>query len=442
MVQSGSYDVNRFSTSSEGEIRRLNAQLDLFWEKEFALYTRIGLTDGMKILDCGSGPGYLSEKLLSLLPGSTLTTVEMNPSLVEVARERLSEYIKSGRCTVVENSILKMDLSENSFDFVITRLVVEHVPDPLAACRELFRVLKPQGIAVIIDNDFEMHVRTFPHIAELGDLYDAYCRARTAGGGNPKIGRELPVLLKKTGFSKVDMEIISAHSAVLGDGPFLKSEGPGIPTQLVETGYLAAETYQGLIAKWHDMLKNSDHAIVRQLYVASGRKGNLENTLQPKQSSLVHGEKTVTTKKNTTPAGIVNLKNEFQGGSTFEKIVDLVKQHVASLLGSASINTIKDDIALTDIGIDSELATDLQASLTAALEFEKPLPATLVFDYPTIQAIARFIVGRMDPSVLNGSVPSTSAPTTSSDIGNDIESLSNEEIERKLMEKLDNLDKE
>jgi ubiquinone/menaquinone biosynthesis C-methylase UbiE len=179
MIQTGSYNVEKFSTTSEGEIRRLDAQLDLFWKKEFALYTRSGLKDGMDILDAGSGPGNLSEKLLAIFPSSSVTSVEIAPSLVEFAQKRLFEYRNNGRSTVIQNSILKLDFPDNSFDFIITRLVIKHVPDPKAACIELYRVLKPGGTLIVVDNDFEMHVRTTPHIAELSDLYNAYCKART-----------------------------------------------------------------------------------------------------------------------------------------------------------------------------------------------------------------------------------------------------------------------
>lgn len=443
MVQTGSYNVNSFSTTSEGEIRRLNAQLDLFWNKEFTLYKRFGLSNGMKIIDCGSGPGYLSEKLLSLLPESNVTAVEMDPSLVAVAEQRLLNYRNAERCSVVNNSILKMDFPDSSFDFAIARLVVEHVPDPEAACRELYRVLKPGGIVVIIDNDFEMHVRTFPHIAELNDLYNAYCKARSDEGGNPKIGRGLPVFLKKTGFSNVDLEIISAHSAVIGDGPFLKSEGPGIPTQLVESGYLEAETYQKIIAKWHEMLKNNEHAIVRQLYVASGRKGSGQTHI----SVVTSNEKMVHYAPGEKPRikSVIDAYSALKGNDEFDKVIDLVRNHVSKLLGSVPVDTIKDDIALTDIGIDSEMATDLQESLSSALELQKPLPATLVFDYPTIKAIARFIFERITPptAIDDSVIPLSGTEKIAEEkCAGTIEELNDEEIIKKLTDKLDSLDRE
>jgi hypothetical protein len=117
-----------------------------------------------------------------------------------------------------------------------------------------------------------MHIMTHPSIAELRDLYDAYCRSREAEGGNPRIGRELPVLLKRCGFSKVDFEVICAHSEVMGDEQFLASEGIGIPSQLVRDGFLSSKVLAKISVEWRNILKSPNHAILRQLYLASGEK--------------------------------------------------------------------------------------------------------------------------------------------------------------------------
>jgi aspartate racemase len=61
-------------------------------------------------------------------------------------------------------------LPDESFDFVIARLVLEHLPDPLAALKEVLRVLKVGCRAVFIDNDFDLHERTWPDSPALMEL--------------------------------------------------------------------------------------------------------------------------------------------------------------------------------------------------------------------------------------------------------------------------------
>lgn len=271
MTQQGSYNIKTVTSDPSTEINRLKSQVNLFWEQEWKHYIEFGLRDGMHIAELGSGPGFLSEKILEHLPNADLVAAEIDPFLVEFA----TDYLKRKdlhRCTVIQKSIMETGLPENSFDFAITRLVLEHLPEPVNAVREVFRILKPGGKAVFVDNDFEMHIMTHPHVRRLRELYDAYCQSRYAEGGNPKIGRELPVLLKKGGFSNVNFEIISAHSEITGDAVFLKSEGLSIPSKLVADGFLASKILAEISVEWQKMIKSERHSIVRQLFIASGQK--------------------------------------------------------------------------------------------------------------------------------------------------------------------------
>jgi len=189
--------------------------------------------------------------------------------------EKSKKYLQGKglkRYEIEEQSIMNMKFPDDSFDFVITRLVLEHLPDPIGATKEVYRVLRPGGKAVFVDNDFEMHLRCYPDIPELNQLYDAYCRARISEGGNPKIGRELPDILKKCHFRNVDLEIIVAHSEIVGDDIFIRSEGSGIPAKLVEDGYMTNDLFDRIARKWFELMQNENHALFRQLFIAGGEK--------------------------------------------------------------------------------------------------------------------------------------------------------------------------
>jgi ubiquinone/menaquinone biosynthesis C-methylase UbiE len=272
MQQEGSYHVQNIAGSVEGEIKRLQGQIELFWKNEFKHYLEFGLNDGLSVIELGAGPGFVTEKIAEQLPLCTITALEIDPFLVEYARNYLAQKGRE-RCTVIQGSIMATGQPDDTYDFALIRLVLEHLPDPSGAIREVLRILKPGGKAIFVDNDFEMHIMAYPHIPELRELYDAYCQARYHEGGNPKIGRELPGLLKKEGFSKVAFEVISAHSDLVGDELFLRSEGIGIPSKLVQDGYLTSKTLGKISVGWRDMIRSKDHAIIRQIYLAAGEKG-------------------------------------------------------------------------------------------------------------------------------------------------------------------------
>jgi len=271
MHSQGSYQIRTIASNVEKEIQRLKAQVDLFWEQELKHYVEFGLRDGLSIAELGSGPGFLTEKMLATFPHLKVTAIEIDPFLVAYAKDYLSQK-HSHQCENLQGSLMDTGLAANSFDFAITRLVLGHLPDPVGAIQEVLRIVKSGGKAIFVDTDLGMHIMTHPHIAELADLYDAYCQSRMAEGGNPKIGRELPALLKKGGFSKVKFEVICAHSQIVGNELFLASEGVGIPSKLVQDGFLSSKVLARVTVAWRDMLKNPNHAIFRQLYMAIGEK--------------------------------------------------------------------------------------------------------------------------------------------------------------------------
>lgn len=77
----------------------------------------------------------------------------------------------------------------------------------------------------------------------------------------------------------------------------------------------------------------------------------------------------------------------------FDLIVAYVQEQVARVLGFADATYVPTTEGVTDLGMDSLTAIELRNRLQTGLKAK--LPATLVFDYPTIEALAGYLADQL-----------------------------------------------
>jgi ubiquinone/menaquinone biosynthesis C-methylase UbiE len=110
------------------------------------------LRPGMALLDCGSGPGSITCDLAEVVAPGEVVGLDIQPPQVEQACTLASERgLTNARFEV--GSVYALPFADNSFDAVFAHMLLMHLRDPLAALRELQRVLKPGGVAGIADID-------------------------------------------------------------------------------------------------------------------------------------------------------------------------------------------------------------------------------------------------------------------------------------------------
>lgn len=102
----------------------------------------------MAVADIGSGTGFMAAGLAPLV--RRVYVVEGSLEMLEVARRNLSSY---ANIEYHHADGLDLPFPEESLDAVFANMYLHHCPDPLAALREMARVLRPGGRLVITDID-------------------------------------------------------------------------------------------------------------------------------------------------------------------------------------------------------------------------------------------------------------------------------------------------
>lgn len=100
-------------------------------------------------LEAACGPGVISRRLAE--EAATVHGVDLTPAMIDVAR-------REARAAGLENADFEvgdataLDAPDGSFDGVVTRFSIHHVPLPVRLVRELARVVKPGGPVVLVDH--------------------------------------------------------------------------------------------------------------------------------------------------------------------------------------------------------------------------------------------------------------------------------------------------
>lgn len=111
---------------------------------EHMLDEHLGGKLGGSVLDAGAGSGEMGKRLYNKGRFSQLTGLE--PFHIGLLKQNYSSLASS---TAVEGSLCEMPFEDDLFDGVMSTQVFEHIDDHESAARELCRVLKSGGYALV-----------------------------------------------------------------------------------------------------------------------------------------------------------------------------------------------------------------------------------------------------------------------------------------------------
>ena len=104
-----------------------------------------------EIAELGCGGGRNAAALLRRYPAARVTALDYSEVSVEKAERVNRREIRRGRCRVVQGDVSRLPFGDGSFELVTAFETVYFWPGPVESFREVYRVLRPGGGFLIVN---------------------------------------------------------------------------------------------------------------------------------------------------------------------------------------------------------------------------------------------------------------------------------------------------
>jgi ubiquinone/menaquinone biosynthesis C-methylase UbiE len=199
------YAVGQFGDPA-AELARLRQQAELLAISEEAVLSDLGLPNSGRVLDLGCGPGFVARRIQAARPDLKIVGVDLDWGVLNSARTLVLP---------ISADAASLPFLDQHFDGAYSRLVLRHLPDPGAALRELFRVLRQGARVILVDSD-DGALLIHPSPEAFMRSWRARQLTFQRHGADPFVGRRLPSLLAAAGFDDIDVRTLVVNSHSIG----------------------------------------------------------------------------------------------------------------------------------------------------------------------------------------------------------------------------------
>ena len=347
----------------------------------------------LRVMEIGAGTGGTSSSLLPVLPRerTRYRFTDVSDVFLEQARRRFASWpgVEFGLFDL-EADIESQGYAPASFDLIVSANAVHAVKDLRAALRRIKALLAPGGMLVLIESTVHF------------DYFDM-----TTG------------LIEGWQHFADDLR---------GDNPLL---APSVWTDALRVaGFEEARAWPKAGAAAEAM---GQHVIVARV------AGETQSTIA---RTALDDERAPDAARDATPSADPRglWLTRFEEAMPVERmdlLRELARQQVMQVLrlDPASPPALHD--RLMDLGMDSLMAVQLRNGLGRALDLQRPLASTLMFDHPTIEAIAAHLLERLDTAAPAPNAAAPTQPNPAPLAASAVADMSDDDIARLLDERLE-----
>ena len=164
-----------------------------------AAYLLGHLRAGMTLLDVGCGPATITADLARRVAPGRVVGVDASAEVVAVGWRSVDRTVP---VDLEVGDVMALPAADGTFDIAHAHQVLQHLADPVAALREMARVVRPGGIIAVRDSDYGA-MTWFPEDPRLEEWRNLYRTVARANGGEPDAGRRLLTWAYAAGLNEV-----------------------------------------------------------------------------------------------------------------------------------------------------------------------------------------------------------------------------------------------
>lgn len=179
-----------------------------------AAFLKPYLRPGLRLLDCGCGPGSITVGLAEWVAPGEVVGMDVAPEQLERARAQAEEQ-GVPNVTFERGDAMALPFEDGSFDVVFAHAVLKHLADPVAVLREFRRVLRPTGIVGVSDLDWGTLLWE-PRTPILDEVIAVMFRVWGHNGASPFYPRHLRQYLREAGFQQSQLDTIPTYPTHCG----------------------------------------------------------------------------------------------------------------------------------------------------------------------------------------------------------------------------------
>jgi SAM-dependent methyltransferase len=186
------------------DLKRLRLLHEVYGPGTEALFHRVGLHDGQRVLEIGCGSGNIACWVAEqVAPSGSVVAIDVASDQVEQARQQAHSRNLRNLAFHVADAYAPQ-LPEGSFDLVYCRLVLSHLTRPAEALAAMRSLARPGGLVIceeidlgcwLCDPPAEAMTRFFALNAALGERR----------GENFSLGASLHRLFREVGFARPEV---------------------------------------------------------------------------------------------------------------------------------------------------------------------------------------------------------------------------------------------